>query len=516
MEISRLPIQVYIENATESTIGGFTISLPIDRKALESWLNAIEVTDFKESDMAIREVRSQIPVLHNALKEIEPDQIHFDELNYLATKISNLDEENMDIFLSAIDAGLNVRTIPALINLAENTDHFDWQPAYNEEQYGEFIAEHRKDEYSSGISQLMNSGDSELSDVAEYIKRLEQHVDFKALGEHTAKEENGFFTRYGYIQQSGELSENYHGLSDLPIEYRIFSNLEPPLIAMDVDIPAFLAELHNTVGDYDRDLKYNLKVLNRLKSSEYLLLLDSKTGAYLTETAHAYRHDTDAYNLWMNISPDSHTTGFSIHLTEVHGHIFGNVSQVDIAELQMDIANNCIYPYRIDAFLPNGEPVSYTPEEWMMISPSECEALLDWDRRFHDYDFAAVFKHIEALYNQDDRRNKTVAAEELILRENTAYMQQAQYPQSDMLRISQTAAKEMLVHGEAEIYRLLPSGAEKLVPIDAIRHGLWFSQNREFAIKKEDLPKLDRWAERTAEKAAEHKKPNKTKHEPER
>jgi hypothetical protein len=83
---------------------------------------------------------------------------------------------------------------------------------------------------------------------------------------------------------------------------------------------------------------------------------------------------------------------------------------------------------------------------------------------------------------------------------NAAYMKQSENPQPDMLRVTQEAAREMLARGDAEVYRLLPAGAEKLTQMDTVKSGgLCYMNHREFAIKREDLPDLDKWAERRAE-----------------
>jgi hypothetical protein len=73
-----------------------------------------------------------------------------------------------------------------------------------------------------------------------------------------------------------------------------------------------------------------------------------------------------------------------------------------------------------------------------------------------------------------------------------------------MLRIPQLTAKEMLARGDAEVYRLLPSGPEKLSPMDAVKSGLWFSESREFAIKRDDMPGLSNWAERKTAETLNH------------
>ena len=83
------------------------------------------------------------------------------------------------------------------------------------------------------------------------------------------------------------------------------------------------------------------------------------------------------------------------------------------------------------------------------------------------------------------------------------YMERAENPQQDMLHISLVAARDMLTNSDAAVFRLLPEGAKQLSPLDAMqsRGGLWYQQHREFAIRKEDAPGLDRWANRVIEAA---------------
>ena len=77
-------------------------------------------------------------------------------------------------------------------------------------------------------------------------------------------------------------------------------------------------------------------------------------------------------------------------------------------------------------------------------------------------------------------------------------MLRAENPQPDMIRVTLPAAKEMLLHEDAEVYRLFPQGPERLAKLDALpaRGGLLYLENREFAIKPRDLGNLDQWASR--------------------
>ena len=80
------------------------------------------------------------------------------------------------------------------------------------------------------------------------------------------------------------------------------------------------------------------------------------------------------------------------------------------------------------------------------------------------------------------------------------YMEDAQNPDMDKYRIPLGTARQMLLDGEAPVYRLLPSGPEKLAPIAAVTTGLWYENYREFAIAPEDLGALDKLVRRETDR----------------
>lgn len=490
-------IRAYIENAHDDSIGGFTIPLPTTKEALRPWLEAIEAGSFREEDIAIREARSSVPGLEDTLRRFISNGIAFDELNFLAAKISGMEKWDMDLFTAALDSGRYSGSMCELINMAENIPRLDLEPAFSEEQYGDHHIQMMKDNTSSVFERLEQSDVQEEKWLAEYILLLEAHVDAKAYGHDIVEGEKGVFTNYGYLTERGMFQEIYRGPEDIPLELRIFSAPSPPMMAVDVDVPAFLSELHAVVGDYSRDAEHNLNTLNNLRSAEYLLLM-SNGGAYITEAAHAYRSGTTAFDLWMSAQEKPDTHGFAIHMTDVHGRTAGNIAQVDITERQLDILENSIHPIRVEATLQNGEMQTYTPQEWDALSQIDKDSVQGWRRVFEDGDYSKVNRHLDDLRSIDEDACRPVSASEFLTGMNAAYMEQAQCPQSDMLRVSQQAAKEMLARGDCEVFRLLPEGVEKLSPTDAVKSGLWYSEHREFAIRREDTVGLEKWAERSA------------------
>ena len=239
----RPPIRVYIENAHNDAIGGFTIPLPTSKESLQPWLEAIEVDGFRESNIAIREVQSSMPGLEDVLDGFVTDNLSFDELNYLAVKTQGLESWQMELFTAAVEANLHCESVGDLINLIENIGLYDLQPAFSEEQYGEFLLEAEKDNTADVFERLEKSEIMEEQELAQYILRLEACADAAEYGRNAAREENGVFTKYGYIALRGEMKEAYLGQEDIPVEYRIFSAPPPLMMATDVDVPAFLAAL---------------------------------------------------------------------------------------------------------------------------------------------------------------------------------------------------------------------------------------------------------------------------------
>lgn len=516
-ERSRTPIQAYIENADNDSIGGFTIPLPITKDALAPWLEAIEAGSFDESSIAICGVRSSVPGLDGALRDLVADGIAFDELNYLAVKIGGLNDWQTDLFIAALETERYNGSAKELINLAENINLFDLQPAFSEEQYGEFQIQMEKDNSMNVFERLEKSEDPEEREFAQYVLRLEEFVDVKAYGRNEAVEEGGSFTNHGYLALRGDFKEVYRDTADIPLNNRIFSAPSPPVMVENVEIPAFLAQLHATAGSFSRDAEYNIGVLSNLRSADYLLLM-GQDGAYLTEAAHAYRRGTTAFDLWMNAAINPETQAFSIHLTDVHGHVAGIIVQADLNARQLDILENSIRPIKVEATMQNGETQEYTPEAWDALELIEKDRIQDYRRVFEDDGYSQVNRHLEARFEDEAAVCRIVSPQEFLTAVNAVYMDHARCPQPDMLRVSQTAAQEMLARGDGDVYRLLPEGPEKLSPTDAVKIGLWFSEHREFAIRREDAAGLQKWAERSASAAMsrpQERGEQKKSHEPE-
>lgn len=494
-------MNAYIENAGDEQIGGFTIPLPTTAGKLRPWLDAIGAEG--GADIAVRDVRSPVPGLQKALSDMD-EAINLDELNYLAGKIGGMKDWQTELFTAALESGRYCKSVKDIINLTENINLFDLQPAFSFEQYGAFQIEMAKDNTSKAFERLEKSANPEEREFAQYILRLEAYVNEKGFGRGVAQEENGVFTDHGYLVLRGEWKDLYRGPEDISQSSRLFAAPEPPFFKTEaIDLTDFLAKAHALGGDFLSDAPRNLSMLEARRSAEYLMLMSDR-HVVLTEAAHAYRYESEQFHDFTVSSEFLNARAFALHITDVHQpHVMGFAVEVDVQALREDILQHCIYPTHIGAVRKSGQEASFTLEQWGRLEGIVRDQIESWARRFEPGAHTSVLRHLENIQDQHEQSGKAVSPEELLSTMNAAYMERAENPQADMLRIPLVTAREMLAHGDAEVFRLLPEGANQLTALDAMqsRGGLWYQEHREFAIKKEGISALGRWAGRTIEAA---------------
>jgi hypothetical protein len=489
---------VYIENAHAGDIGGVTVPLPTTAETLQSRFAAIK-TDKNGRAGAFRDVNSPLPELEDALADIVPPGSRGDvieELNYLAVKINGLDEESRKTFCGALAAGRHCRSLAEMINLTENLDRFDLRPEYSAETYGGFLLDADWDSHRETFNRILGSGNPKNRAFAEYIIKLEEYIDKAAYGRAAAKEENGVFTKYGYLTESGAgFREVYRGPRDIPAEFRLFAP-ESFAVVKDVDLAPFLVKFCAVTGCPRREAERALDTLTGLRGGEYLLLLDGQRS-FLAEADHVYRNGSDAFEAWM-VGSDK-AQAFAIHATEIRGRIAGDVVPLDCTEYRYGVLNASIRPDRIDAVFKDGSEKSFAPKEWTDLPSGERDGAESRTMHFTHEDLRSVVRALNNIRAEHEEHGKPVSEGDFLTNVNKAYMERAECPQPGMLRIMPDAAREMLARGDAAVYRLLPSCAKKLPPMDAVKSGgLQYMNNCEFAVRCGDLSGLDKWAERAA------------------
>ena len=138
-----------------------------------------------------------------------------DKLNYLASRIDEMDKWDQEKFVAIMEAGCDeVSDIDDLINLTYNLDCYDFLPdVTDEEDLGRYYTE------EAGIYDTKAMGN------------LANYIDFERFGRDVAMDEGGRFTDDGYIRNTGDSwTQMFDGsLDDIPDEYRLTGGGEEPM-----------------------------------------------------------------------------------------------------------------------------------------------------------------------------------------------------------------------------------------------------------------------------------------------
>ena len=127
-----------------------------------------------------------------------------DELNYLASKIEELEPHEYEQFQAAMQASDYTGSIKDVINLIDNLDKYDVYPGVD-------------DEANLGRYYIEELGAMEVPE------HLADYIDYEAYGRDMAINDSGQFTAYGYVRDTQDpFIENYDGnRENIPEEYRV-------------------------------------------------------------------------------------------------------------------------------------------------------------------------------------------------------------------------------------------------------------------------------------------------------
>lgn len=143
--------------------------------------------------------------LYDKLGEYE----NLDELNYLASKLDEMDRGEYNQFLAAMEAGGHSDSLQEIINLTENLDCYDIYPDIkSHDDLGRYY-----------IDEL---------DAMQVPEHLRNYIDYEAYGRDVALEEGGDFTEFGYVRDTGSAFHEYYDgeRGSIPEEYRVMSGPE--------------------------------------------------------------------------------------------------------------------------------------------------------------------------------------------------------------------------------------------------------------------------------------------------
>ena len=184
---------------------------------------------------------------NNDLEKFLSIDSDIDELNYLANRISELEDIEMTVFQTAIQTK-ECQSIKDAINITYNTECFDiisdmgsWK------NIGAYIAERN----GFGI---------------ELIGDLANYIDYATYGRAYANDNGGYFVDDIYLEKnSAKLTEKYNGsIEDIPNEYRVTVPTEPQKMTVIIVPPMqepYTKEIGTELKDLQREVGGNIEVL---------------------------------------------------------------------------------------------------------------------------------------------------------------------------------------------------------------------------------------------------------------
>ena len=177
----------------------------------------------------------------DGLYDLLGEYANLDELNYLASKLDDMSQDEYERFQAAMKIGDHTGSIQELINLTENLDCYDVYPdIHDHDDLGRYYIE-------------------EL-DAMQVPEHLRNYIDYEAYGRDIALEESGQFTDLGYVRDTGDrFDEVYDGHREsIPWEYRVTVTQEEQ---------EFLDE--SAKSDMATDLAYDMDEFFRQHDPQY-------------------------------------------------------------------------------------------------------------------------------------------------------------------------------------------------------------------------------------------------------
>lgn len=201
-------IEAYVDNLGKYVEGhpcGGWIKFPSSQEYVKALLAKIGVDGVLYEEIIITDYKTQIDGLYDYLGEFEC----LDELNYLASLLSDMYEPELEKFESAVALGEHIGCAQELINLAQNLDCYDLYPGVTDtEELGLWLID-----------------EVECEKMPDWMA---SYFDYEGYGRDYSINNGGGFVYSGYIHRNdSDFKEHYKG-RNVPDEYRVFAYPDPP------------------------------------------------------------------------------------------------------------------------------------------------------------------------------------------------------------------------------------------------------------------------------------------------
>ena len=204
------PFAAFITNLgkyNEGELVGEWVKFPTTAEELKEVFKRIGIgqkDDFGQpyEEWFITDYDCYVDGLYSKLGEYE----NLDELNYLASKLDEMDQSDYAKFQAAMEIGDYTNSLQEIINLTENLDCYEVYPDIHDyDDLGRYY-----------IDEL---------EVMQVPEHLQNYIDYEAYGRDVAMDENGTFTDQGYVWDTRETFHEYYDgeRGSIPDEYRVMT-----------------------------------------------------------------------------------------------------------------------------------------------------------------------------------------------------------------------------------------------------------------------------------------------------
>lgn len=278
------PFAAYITNLgkyNEGELVGEWLKFPTTYDELQKVFERIGIgktDDFGQpyEEWFITDYDCYVGGLYDKLGEYE----NLDELNYLASKLEEMDRGEYHQFLAAMEVGGHSDSLQEIINLTENLDCYDIYPDIEDhDDLGRYY-----------IDEL---------DAMQVPEHFRNYIDYEAYGRDIALEEGGDFTEFGYVRDTGaSFHAFYNGdRENIPEEYRVMSRPDDGELSQD-DKLDMATDLAFDLDEFfrQRDPQYAAEHPDAHSGKEQIadMLLDGKTRALKEQLAELAQGPDDA------------------------------------------------------------------------------------------------------------------------------------------------------------------------------------------------------------------------------
>ena len=234
------PIEAYITNLgkyNEGKLVGEWVRFPTTEEKMKKVFERIGIEPGAPDgygghyeEWFITDYDCYVPGLMEAARLGEYENL--DELNYLASKIMELDDCELDRFEAAMEVADETGSVKDIINLIDNPEKYEVYPGIeNDEDLGHYYIE--------------ELGSIHLTD------EVRDYFDYEAYGRDIAISEAGHYTSYGYVKDSQDpFKEPYDGdPENIPDEDKVTGFVHEKKERNEMDYETFKQEFAEDIKE---------------------------------------------------------------------------------------------------------------------------------------------------------------------------------------------------------------------------------------------------------------------------